>query len=519
MSGILIDELENMESVAGDLEDTRMCRELDEMSRMLGLQHQTAANPSEFAAHARRVTARREATERLRREFNTAYENFVTAMEAREKARHQKKMKQVHLELTEAVASRQERRERHERAMEELPEAVLQRIQRMQLQRKQSVLKAVRLIWETRRMAALGRSTALQDSAVNKLQQACNTKLKFVQKSLVELVNRDELISLQNLDLNEKVIAGELTYAEFIAIADAINQNVESNKGDPMSFLTTSNWSAPTNVFVLLLTLAHLHRQRSMETLGAEAYLNIALQTTTTGASLATFIDTLSRPASGLQTVCQVVAGGAGGAAGFLQFVSELRNYDTLRTIGQRLDKLYERYPFDRSTIMARAEPIDFFVKKIRQKLGHREMRSRVGMAAGVAGAGQGTLTSLAVAGIATGAAIPVIGWALLGLTSVGGLGALGYAAHRRKHKQAKLRQLRDTHPELEIPVWISTTGELYRYWLGDFIFRAVAVNDFLFSEDMIGMGHAFGWVLFGENYAVEVRQEGILGIMAFLKG
>lgn len=362
-----------------------------------------------------------------------------------------------------------------------------------------------------------------------KLRQKCRSRLDEAMANLAAQRPKDlfvqieksrlEILSTESEDLDAYIdmeLEASSTTGDLIAISNAIHDNVKAGKPDPMSFLTTSKWGACSSLAVSVLSFYYLYRrmdnaQKISDILTTDV-VSATGQLTQSTAQIAAFFSS----AAGLQFMAQ----GGGIAAGMSQLYQGIRDVNRLTTIEDRLKKTYLNRNFKQ--FMETHPSTQFLVKTIEEKIGRRVYRAGMNVEVGMLSTAQGIFSIVVLAGVFS---LPGVGWALFGLTALGGLGMLAHRVYRRVHNKEVLRKLGETDPEIKKRLtahpWILTIGDYYRFQLAEFMYRA-ALNDPDFTENEIAAGKSLGWVIFGgrmEDSLADIRGAGIGGIMFAIKG
>lgn len=384
------------------------------------------------------------------------------------------------------------------------------------------------------------RLVALGDADAGRLTRNLIAAQLLVTQSIGALAATDEafereLIQNELNDTIDKLFEGGATFLELVAIADAINANIDLAASgeaiDPAPFLTSSNWASLGGIVLTLVSTANLLRiwstlgtgEKALK--GTQALLDIAHK----GAAATTAIASWSNPAAvgaSVANVSSAVGSALGIVISTINYAVELKTAADMQLIKDRYNHIKKGSPKFRqrmSQVKIEKEGMDWLLYKITRKVRRRKYRAGVGAGSAAFGAlGSGWALGGTIAVIAGGAAcVPVVGWVCLGVSTVGAFGLLGYKIGRRQYKKSKLKKYRDSHGTVWVPRWIATTGEFNRFRAATFIHASCCGSPQL-SEPQRRLGCMWAWVLFG-NTADKAVQEaqglGIAGIMAFIKG
>ncbi len=323
----------------------------------------------------------------------------------------------------------------------------------------------------------------------------------------------------------DTTIAAEATWADVVSLADAINSNIQKQEADPLDFLTASSWASSVGFFVSLLSLAAQLRGMHRDGVSASGVAKATFGLGVTGVRGAATVEAWHTAIHGTSALGQaatpIAATGAGVGifASLVGLVSAIKEARHVTTVGDRFKWAAAKEP-RLWAILELSEPFRFFRRKVQGKLKRRTYRAAVDIATGTAGVvGGGIGLTFGVLAVTGGANIwNPIGWACVGVATLGGLGMVGYKVGRRAYKEGKLDQAR---PKYEIPRWVGTTGEWQRLLIADLVVRS-ASEDPLLPEDWKLLGRVLNWILLGgalTDAQAEARAMGHAGIMAFIKG
>ncbi|MCP3943912.1 MAG: hypothetical protein GY710_20865 [Desulfobacteraceae bacterium] len=368
---------------------------------------------------------------------------------------------------------------------------------------------------------------------------------------------------------------GSVSTEEIFAMCDASYTVHMDSSMDPTSFLTASAWGAAPGILVLGISVAYLIKDlnerkksgtlKSIDVVTGSTKMivntvNSASQCIVGAEYLATvssFEHTLS---PGVITAAPFVGPSLGVVFGGLQAASALCELATIDSISTRFEWCLAKYPefqqlmqpgqkggikipktkkylgARKSVVNLPGNSCDLEIfDKLLQKMSHRKRYAIVNCTAGLVCMGGGALGIAGTVGMGVTAANiwNPVGWCMVGVGGILGLGVLTYKLKRRYTKREKLKVLRMRYYRKQaiIPIFCKSTGDYHRWRLAKLIMYSVTEGaESHLPKDMRLVGTVFAIILFGRNKWTVLQEDvayvkntvqdlGIAGIIGFLKG